>query len=401
MTEPATVKKSSSQIKSEIDLLSYMVRDGVKIDPQSRRGGSNRKITWCICPVHGGGNEHTGSLAVYDDQHWFCYGGCQRGGDLFSYVMWRNDLTQREFDKVVSIVTGEAARTPFVPPKPVEQKERKIYIPTMDEVEGLRSGFSLVEKYVQSRSIPSKLSEIRMLGGRRIQKAFVDSTGQRFPIEYNQVALPYLFNNVPYSINFRRDDLSCIEWIAVLNARYGLDFMEYVKIDYAEKRGLSVSEVSDRKAMDYAFGPRFYRPSGTRASAYGVDWFVRRDGERLVYNKLPYGIVAEGEFDELSGSAIQFPTLANKIGPDGKSANVNLPSLLRGVTQVFVAVDDNEAGEKYAQGTFKALGSNRSWVRFFRFPKAHNDMNKMLQANLLYEFMTGSPLYLEPMPYLV
>lgn len=390
-----TEKKTPAQIKEEIDLLQYMIRDGVRVDDGRR--SSNNGITWCICPVHGGGNERTGSLAVYDDQHWFCYGGCQTGGDLFSYVQWRNGTT--EFKEVLEIVTGEVVKKAFTPPVLIPKKERKVYVPSIGEVQRLQEGFGLVEQYVQQRSIPKSLSEIRMLGGRRIQKRFTDTTGQTFPISYNQVSIPYLFDGVPYSINFRRDDLSCLSWVALLSKRYGMDFMEYARLDYAEKKGLSLAEVSDKDALDYVFGPRFYKPTGTRGSAYGVNWFVRREAEKLVYNKLPYAIITEGEFDELSGSALHFPVLANKVGKRGISPNVNLPSLLRGVTQIYVATDNDESGEDYAYGTYKALGSNSSRVRFFKFPKAHGDMNKMLQNGLLAEFLTGSPMYFEPLDY--
>jgi hypothetical protein len=392
-------KKSASEIKGEIDLLAYMLRDGVRIDPTQKRG--HKGITWCICPVHSGGNERTGSLAVYEDQHWFCYGGCHRGGDLFSYVMWRNGLADSEFSKAVKLVTGEADKIPFAPPAPFVQEERKVYVPSIEEVVRLREGYPLVERYVSSRAIPGNLSQMRMIGGRRIHKGFTDSVGQRFPIEYNQVSIPYMFGGDPYSINFRRDDLSCMAWISILSARYGMDFLEYIKIDLAEKKNLSVADISDEKAMSYAFGPRFYRPADTRVSAYGVDWFVRREGDRIHYNRLANAIITEGEVDELSGSALRFPVLANKIPQSGKTTNVNIQRILQGVTQIYVAVDNNDAGEKYAEGAFKALGSDRSRVRFFRFPESHGDMNKMLQANMLEEFLTGSPLHLEPMPYMV
>lgn len=412
MTSSDPPRKKASEILAEIDLLSYMVRDGVRVDP-GRRTSPHHRITWCICPVHAGGNERHGSLAVYDDGHFFCYGGCNRGGNLFSYVMWRNGLGPEEYEKAREIVTGEQAKRPYQKPVPVDPSARKVYIPTMDEVSGLSNNFHLVEKYVRSRSIPSHLSEIRMLGGRRLQRRFTDTTGQLFPLEYNQVAIPYIFDNEPYSINFRRDDSSCIEWMGVLSTRYGMDFIDYLKIDYAEyfnekqkrlgREGeISPSEVSLSDALDYAFGPRFYKPAGTRGSAYGVNWFVRRENGKLIYNKLPYGFVAEGEFDELSGSALHFPALANKIPKSGHTAtSVDLRRLLQGVTQIYVAMDNNESGRAYAEGTFKALGSDRSRVRFVRFPEEHGDMNAMLQANLLEDFVTGRPLYLDPMPYMV
>ncbi len=48
------------------------------------------RLIMCKCPFHADG---TASLAIYvDQQRWWCYGGCQTGGDCFDWVQRRENI---------------------------------------------------------------------------------------------------------------------------------------------------------------------------------------------------------------------------------------------------------------------------------------------------------------------
>ncbi len=53
------------------------------------------------CPFH---NEKTGSFIVYLDQNtWWCYGGCQTGGDVIAFIQKRDSV---DFIQAVKILIG-------------------------------------------------------------------------------------------------------------------------------------------------------------------------------------------------------------------------------------------------------------------------------------------------------
>ena len=50
----------------------------------------NRRTVMCKCPFHA---DNGPSLAVYPDQgRWHCFGGCSMGGDMFEWVMKRDNV---------------------------------------------------------------------------------------------------------------------------------------------------------------------------------------------------------------------------------------------------------------------------------------------------------------------
>lgn len=69
-------------------LVSYLERDGIRLP----RAGSGRLVG--CCPKHGPKSKSRRSFMVKDDR-FHCW-GCGVGGDVISYVRWRDNCTFRE-----------------------------------------------------------------------------------------------------------------------------------------------------------------------------------------------------------------------------------------------------------------------------------------------------------------
>lgn len=73
-----------SEIKQRVDLLSL-------VGLQMRQVG---KVYQALCPFH---TEKTASFTVYPESNsWHCFGACNEGGDVFSFVQKRDNLSFRE-----------------------------------------------------------------------------------------------------------------------------------------------------------------------------------------------------------------------------------------------------------------------------------------------------------------
>jgi len=61
-----------------------------------------RRDGFVRCPFH---DERTASLKVFKDNHWWCFGACQEGGDVIDLVMKMDGLT---FVETVRKLSGKA-----------------------------------------------------------------------------------------------------------------------------------------------------------------------------------------------------------------------------------------------------------------------------------------------------
>ncbi len=100
------------EIKSRIDIVD-LVSETVKL----RRTGKNYAG---LCPFH---NEKTPSFIVSPDrQTWRCFGQCNEGGDIFSFVMKKEGW---DFGEALRFLAGRAGvkLEAFTPRKQEEKEE--------------------------------------------------------------------------------------------------------------------------------------------------------------------------------------------------------------------------------------------------------------------------------------
>lgn len=80
------------------------------------------RLIMCKCPFHADG---TASLAIYvDQQRWWCYGGCQTGGDCFDWVQRRDNV---DFIEARNMLARDAGLDipKFTPEAPEKKSERE------------------------------------------------------------------------------------------------------------------------------------------------------------------------------------------------------------------------------------------------------------------------------------
>src|SRR5260370_25424452 len=99
------------EIKQKID-----VADFIGSYVQLKKAGRNFKA---LCPFH---NEKTPSFIVFPDQGtWHCFGACGMGGDIFTFLMRRENI---DFGQALEML-AQRAGVPLVHEKPGEDEERK------------------------------------------------------------------------------------------------------------------------------------------------------------------------------------------------------------------------------------------------------------------------------------
>ena len=100
------------EIKSRIDIVDLVNETGVKL----RKTGKNYTG---FCPFHA--NKHTPAFVVWPETGtWRCFGECNEGGDIFKFVMKKDNLDFRE------ALTRLAARAGVeLPAYTVEKPEQK------------------------------------------------------------------------------------------------------------------------------------------------------------------------------------------------------------------------------------------------------------------------------------
>jgi DNA primase catalytic core len=82
----------------------------------------NGRLIMCKCPFHADG---TASLAIYvDQQRWWCYGGCQTGGDCFDWVQRRDNVNFIEARNILARDAGVEIPQ-FKPEAPEKKSERE------------------------------------------------------------------------------------------------------------------------------------------------------------------------------------------------------------------------------------------------------------------------------------
>lgn len=372
----SSIKERIDDVVGRTDLRSFVASD---LGPPKERGNGTFVFN---CPT-GKHTDSGASFTVWDD-HYHCY-GCSEHGDILNYIMFRMGKTLLE---ALNFLDGNE-ELPKYRRKEVHAEKKQVSI-KMEDIERYHSNVGLVSEYLKSRKINDTTSYINMLGASRYSKTYVDSSGKEFRFETNRVAIPYLFGDTVYSINFRRDDLSaskCLKSVGDLNGI--ADMFGFLQNDLAKKQGVTPESLKREDVMRMAFGPRFYRP-GSPVTAYGVHNVIFKRGNDLVYPRRPYCVLTEGEFNQLSCESLGFTCIATK-----PVERVNLRRLLQNVRIAFVAVDSDDAGQMYAEKLLRKMESDYTKIRLMTLPPGFNDMNDLHKAELLVQFLTSKPYYLE------
>ncbi len=110
-TEPEPNMSVVDDVKQKIDIV-----DVIGQYATLKKAGRNFKA---LCPFH---NEKTPSFVVFPDQGtWHCFGACNTGGDVFTFLMRRENIDFGEALRRLALKAG----VPLVREAPGEEDERK------------------------------------------------------------------------------------------------------------------------------------------------------------------------------------------------------------------------------------------------------------------------------------
>ena len=372
------------RLKDDIDLRSYIAYDlghGEK--------ATSGDVYWFKCPFHSGGNERTASLAVYHD-HFHCFSAaCSAHGDVIEYVQRR---TGKDFRAAYEMLSGDESLPQYKRTEPISETPRKKTVLSLDQFRSYHFDLGRVQPYLNERNIDPAVIERNMIGATVHRHQYVDVTGKIWKFECNRVSMPYLWGGEAISQNFRRDDRSALDNLTAVGKRVDVDMFRLMQIDLAEKWGVEdPDEITREQVLLHAFGSRFYKPQGTPAAPYGIDYIMRKEGTAVRYMYRPMVLLTEGEFNRLSCESAGFPAIALK--PEGK---IDVVRLLQNVRTIYVCIDSDEAGMKYGNKVLSRFGGDKSRIRFIVMPEGYNDPNDLHKQGKLRDFLM-SPLYgLEP-----
>lgn len=372
-------------LKSRFDLREFILRDTGQEPAVTTR--SMIKIFSPIRP-----KERTPSFAVWPD-HYFDF-GTNDYGDIIEYVQQTRDVS---FTEACRYLSGDDL--------PVERREKPIKykkevversVQPLDSLQRYVRQLPKVMTYLLERGISENIITRNVLGGEKFVNTYVGIDGKRIKMEYYRVMLPQIFNNEVYARNFRRDELSCDNALS----EHTFDVEDYVRRDLELRNG---SEPSDGEIRDALFGPRFWKPKGTRDFVFGIDQiFDYEKNDSPYYMRLPYVLIDEGEFNALSLQSIGIRCVQCKA-----LKSLNLKHILRHVDVVYIPVHNDpdkvdnrgrvyNAGRNYADMMADVLERNRTRVRFIYMPDGYNDVNDLHMDGRLANFLKNKPFGIRP-----
>jgi len=382
---PTTPRIDSDEIKSRINLIQFFERE--LGEPEEEK---YEYSVWS-CPFH---SETTGSFTVWED-HYYCF-ACFEYGDIYTYLQKTRSMT---FYEALKMLSENVMLEPIAVNqrrKPKEKKPRPIL--SLADIHPYETQIHRVEPYLSSRMIEGGVIGRNHIGGDKYHRTYVTLSGKRFEFECNRVALPAMFSNQALSLNFRRDELSAKQNLARLP--YGT--FDIIREDIARRKERDPHDVSIEKVFDEMFGLRYYKPKRFQDAMYGTDQIIRRTDGKLVYPRMPYVLITEGELNAVVAQRYGFVCLAGKA-----NKSFDLKRTFQNIGVIYIVQDNDRdrerkdgtitnAGEKHALAMLAALGRQDN-IRIIRMPDGkYNDLNDLAKAGLLEEFLTRRPYHLEP-----
>lgn len=131
----------SDDIKASIELLDEVSSSGVEL----KRAGKNYTG---FCPFHD--NRRTPAFVVFpDSQTWRCFGACDTGGDLFTFVMKRDNIDFKE-------AMQQLARKAGIELRPMSQHEQRAVEQRRAREEVFNVAMDFFRKRLGSTRLPTK-----------------------------------------------------------------------------------------------------------------------------------------------------------------------------------------------------------------------------------------------------
>lgn len=323
------------EIKARIDIV-----DLVQESVQLRRSGKNYVG---FCPFHP--NTRTPAFAVFPDSGtWRCFGQCNEGGDIFKFIMKKENV---EFSEALRYLAERAG----VELKPLTPEEREV----AEEHDALRALLEEAVTFYRHQLLQTSAGE-PALNYLKQQRALRLETLEAFGLGYAPNAWDAVLQHFT-SRGYSLEDLHAVGLTVQGEGGRVYDrFRNRIMIPVRDERGRMAG--FGARVLDPQDVPKFLNSPQTDIFDKGRLLFGL-DRARQAIRKLDQAIVVEGYFDVI---ALHQAGFENVVSPMGTAlTEQQLVLLKRFSRRIILAMDADAAGE---QATLRGLQvARRSFER--------------------------------------
>jgi DNA primase len=317
-----------AQIREKVDLVS-LISEYIPL----RKMGRNFKA---ICPFH---NEKTPSFIVSPErQIWHCFGGCNKGGDIYSFLMEYENLEFVEALRILAKRTGVELRESSFQAG-VSSKKEIIYKLNRIALEFYhyvltkhKAGKNALGYLTQNRKLDVRLIETFMLG---------------FSPKEGAALSNYLINKKKY----KKEDLVEAGLAFYSGSRIVDFFRNRVMFPLFDHRG-NVVGFSGRATEEPYSGGKYINTRETLVYHKG-DMFFGLNTAKEEIKKLDKAIIVEGELDTISCFSIG---IKNVVAVKGTALTENQVGLMsRFTNNICLCFDKDDAGYSATKRSLASL----------------------------------------------
>lgn len=355
------------EIKKKIDIVEF-INQHVSL----KKTGRNFKA---LCPFH---QEKTPSFIVSPErQIWHCFGSCGEGGDIFTFLMKRENIEFFEALKILAKKAGVRLKDSGKWSTGKAQEKEKIY-----EINHLTSEF--YQFLLTCHKVGKKALDY--LASRGIKKESIEKFSLGYAPASWRSLLPFLKKK-----GYSEEELERAGLVIKQPSRY-----------YDRFRGRIIFPLKDHRGNIVGFSGRTLDPEVREAKYINTP-------ETLTYHKgdLLYGldmakgaireadevIVTEGEFDVISSHQVG---IKNIVAIKGSALTENHARLLKRFTEnTTLALDSDLAGDAAARRGIETADREGLFVKVIELPKG-DDPDSLIQkgADLWQKIVKKSiPVY--------
>lgn len=306
-----------AQVREKIDIV-QLISEYIPL----KKTGRNFKAP---CPFH---TEKTPSFVVSPErQIWHCF-GCQKGGDVFTFLMEYENLEFPESLRILAKKAGvELIQTPFQ--SGISSKKEKIYV--------LNRQASEFYHYVLTKHKAGKKALVYLTKDRQINPKVLKTYSVGFAPASGRALVSYLLTKKKYT----KDDLFDAGLAVQKISGLGDFFVDRIIFPLFDHRG-NIEGFSGR-VLEVAQNPKYINTKETVVYHKGNVFFgLNRAKDEI--KKQGRAIIMEGELDVLSSFQIGIDNVVAIKGTALTEAQVNL--IARFCEKISLCFDTDSAGQE-------------------------------------------------------
>jgi DNA primase len=317
-----------SQIREKIDIVS-LISEYISL----KKMGRNFKA---VCPFH---NEKTPSFIVSPErQIWHCFGGCNKGGDVYQFLMEYENLEFVEALRILAKRTGIQLRESNFNAG-ISSKKETIY--KLNRI-ALEFYHYVLTKHKAGKKALLYLTENRKLDARLIETFMIGFSPKEGASLSN-----YLINKKKY----KKEDLVEAGLAFYVGSRVVDFFRQRVMFPLFDHRG-NIVGFSGRAIEEPYNGGKYINTRETLVYHKG-DMFFGLNTAKEEIKKLDKVIIVEGELDAISCFSIG---VKNVVAIKGTALTENQVSLMaRFTNNICLCFDKDEAGYSATKKSLSSL----------------------------------------------